>query len=763
MAVQGQIRDYAFHTLGWYQFQKLCQTILTDLLGQTVQVFSPGNDAGRDAAFSGSWKPLGNEDLSGSFTFQVKYSRRAEFSLGHADLDQEIEKAKELVRLGLADNYIVITNHTYSGARDVDIQEWLKSEIGANRVKVYGADWISDQITSSSHLRMLVPRVYGLGDLSEILDERAYAQAKAIVSWMPALKTIVTTDAMQRAARVLRENRFVLLVGDPMVGKSTAASSLALAALDDMKLRVLKVRSAREFAEHWNATKDAKQFFWVDDAFGETFYDEELSRDWGRYLDALGAALEGGASVVMTSRSYIWERAKGTIKTYAFEPFQTNKVVIRLADLSKLERQEMLYNHLRMGDQDLTLKERVKPLLPELADVDPFYPEAARRLGSSRYTAELRLDAHNLKEYFKNPNDILVDVLARLSAPEKAVLALIFAKNGQIECPIRYDDAAKDVVARFGSTEQEINDVIASIEGVFIKRVTDLAGVITYKFVHPSLSDAMGTMASSRAEWLDVFLAGASTLAVLKQTHAGRAERGVEIEIPRARYEELIGRIKVVVSEGYIGAEWTRYLAYRSGAAFLGAVSRYIPDAFDERFYDEDDWQPWTDDYLNLCIALQSYELLSEIVRQAAVKRIEGYLSSDVELFETGRFSKVLTETEKAQVRQSLKAEPSKYLGAMESRLDDSYVSGSDPDDIYGEGFNYIDSFEKAFPGDEKVQVACDMARGNLAERIDNRKQSMEERGRERQSVHEFRFAFDNASERTGAERNIFSDVADAN
>jgi len=106
MAGQGQIRDYAFHTLGWYQFQKLCQTILTDLLGQTVQVFSPGNDGGRDAAFSGTWKPVGNEDLSGSFTFQVKYSRRAEFSLGYADLDKEVEKAKELVRLGLADNVV---------------------------------------------------------------------------------------------------------------------------------------------------------------------------------------------------------------------------------------------------------------------------------------------------------------------------------------------------------------------------------------------------------------------------------------------------------------------------------------------------------------------------------------------------------------------------------------------------------------------------------------------------------------------------------
>lgn len=31
---------------------------------------------------------------------------------------------------------------------------------------------------------MMVPRVYGLGDLSQILDERAYAQATAVLESM---------------------------------------------------------------------------------------------------------------------------------------------------------------------------------------------------------------------------------------------------------------------------------------------------------------------------------------------------------------------------------------------------------------------------------------------------------------------------------------------------------------------------------------------------------------------------------------------------
>src|SRR5687768_18016571 len=42
----------------------------------------------------------------------------------------------------------------------------------------FGSTWISEQIRESKRLRMLLPRVYGLGDLSQILDERAYLQAR---------------------------------------------------------------------------------------------------------------------------------------------------------------------------------------------------------------------------------------------------------------------------------------------------------------------------------------------------------------------------------------------------------------------------------------------------------------------------------------------------------------------------------------------------------------------------------------------------------
>jgi tetratricopeptide (TPR) repeat protein len=56
----------------------------------------------------------------------------------------------------------------------------------------------------------------GLGDLSQILDERAYAQADAILRALSYdLSKFVITDAYRRSVKALTEHGFVLLLGEP--------------------------------------------------------------------------------------------------------------------------------------------------------------------------------------------------------------------------------------------------------------------------------------------------------------------------------------------------------------------------------------------------------------------------------------------------------------------------------------------------------------------------------------------------------------------
>ncbi|WP_372172621.1 hypothetical protein [Xanthomonas axonopodis] len=308
---------YDLHTLGWHSFQQLCLTIAREVLGQTVESFLDGNDGGRDGAFSGTWKSSCNESFTGGFVIQCKFTSRPAYVLQLSDLTDEVEKAKRLVTAGRCECYVLLTNAGVTGTRAEGI-EALFLAAGVKQVVVYGSTWLTQQIQEHKRLRMLVPRMYGLGDLSQILDERAYAQALAIIESMREdLAKVVVTDAYQRAADALDRHSFVLLVGEPAAGKTTIASMLAMAALDQWNASLLKLDEPAEVAKRWNPDEPS-QFFWLDDAFGVTQYEEFLVHGWNRVLPQLKPMLRKGAKIVMTSRDYIYNQARRDLKESAF-------------------------------------------------------------------------------------------------------------------------------------------------------------------------------------------------------------------------------------------------------------------------------------------------------------------------------------------------------------------------------------------------------------------------------------------------------------
>src|ERR1700722_16643449 len=221
---------FDLHRLGWHNFQELCSTITREVFGQTALAFLTVKDGGRDGAFYGTWSPerVGRE-LSGSFVIQCKHFTKANTSFQPSDLTDELPKIKRLAEKGRCDNYILMTNGTLSGTAE----ETLHSAVCGAGAKVflpYGFEWLCQQIQEHKRLRMMVPRLYGLGDLSQILDDRAYAQANALLeSLQEDLSKLIVTAVYLGAAASISDRGFVLLKGEPAAGKTSIAASLAIA------------------------------------------------------------------------------------------------------------------------------------------------------------------------------------------------------------------------------------------------------------------------------------------------------------------------------------------------------------------------------------------------------------------------------------------------------------------------------------------------------------------------------------------------------
>ncbi|OQP57613.1 hypothetical protein [Niastella populi] len=533
--------NYNLHQLGWHSFQQLCLSITRDILGQTVESFLDTNDAGKDGAFAGKWKPTGKETIEGKFVIQCKFTAKFESNLTLSDLTDELPKVERLIKAGRCDCYVILTNAGISGQQDEIIKEKFKA-LGVKHTLIFGSTWICQQIHESKSLRTSVPRLYGLGDLSQILDQRAYDQAKELLaSLRDELAKIVITDSYNKALKALNKHSFVLLIGEPAAGKTTIASMLAMSALDQWGAFTVKVDRPDEVVARWNSINPA-QFFWIDDAFGVTQYESSLVNSWNHIFPQVKAMLKQGVKIVMTSRDYIYNRARNDLKEGAFPLLQEGQVVIDVHNLSLEEKKQILYNHLKLGKQTKKFLSAIKPHLDYVASHPRFIPETARRLSEPIFTEGLIFHEYTLNEYIDKQERFLQEVIKGLDIDSKAALALIYMRNGQLESPITLTGIENPAIERLGSSVAGVIQSLLALKGGMVQHVT-LNDNSFWRFKHPTIGDSYASILIENPEWLEIYITGTSTEKLIDQITCGDVGVQRAVIIPQNYYKAILERL----------------------------------------------------------------------------------------------------------------------------------------------------------------------------------------------------------------------------
>lgn len=560
--------SYDLSQLGWKAFQDLASAVAAEILQRPVQTFLGSKDGGRDAAFLGTWDGPEGQKKS---TVQCKFMGKPGANLTLSSLKGELAKAKKLAAEGLAEDYVIMTNAGVSGEADAQLCKAFEA-VGVNICRTFGGDWIVQQLTENPKLRMLVPRVYGIGDLSHIITGHGYKQAKAILNSMGSdLSCFVPTDAYRDAVTALREHGFVLLLGDPASGKSTIAAILALGALDDGCLGALKI-NAPEQMNLWHPGE--KQFLWVDDAFGPNHFDAARMSRWNAELGALRAAVEGGARVVFTSRNYIWEAAKPHLKTSAFPVLKESQVVVNVQALSEDERAQMLYNHVRRV-QPKPMRQQLKPFLPTIAVNYAFLPETARRLGDPLYTKKLTISQTRLIRLVEHPVEFLTEILGQLDDASRAAVALIFLNSqGGVPSPISDSPALEMVTRLMGVTPADIGRAMTNLNDSLTRLMSEEDGD-RWVFRHPTVTDAFASLVAGSPELVELYVHGAKLDRLISEVACrARAAEDGRIRVPPTLYPALVDRLKAYPLEDDLKS----FLGARCERAFLALMVEARPD-----------------------------------------------------------------------------------------------------------------------------------------------------------------------------------------
>lgn len=630
---------YDLHSLGWHSFQQLCLTIAREILGQTVESFLDSNDGGRDGAFAGIWTLHGHESLSGRFVIQCKFTSKQDYNLRASDLSDEVAKTKRLVDEGRCDCYILLTNAGLSG-KEAEKIENLYQRTGVKQVLLHGSIWICQQIQESKRLRMLVPRVYGLGDLSQILDERAYGQAHALLASMREdLSKVVVTGAYKRAAAALDKHGFVLLIGEPAAGKTTIASLLAMAALDQWNASTLKLDDPGKVVKHWNPDEPS-QFFWLDDAFGVTQYESDLVRGWNHILPQIRTMLRKGAKIVMTSRDYIYNRARKDLKESAFPLMRESQVVIDVHDLTTDEKRQILYNHLKLGRQSKAFRTRVKPHLEHVAAHPRFIPETARRLADPLFTDGLSIDRYSLREFVEKQERFLQEVLQGLDSDSKAALGLIYMRNDGLESPIELQESESHVLERLSSSLGGCVTALESLNGSLVQHA-HVGGNSIWRFKHPTIGDAFAGLLVQNPELLGIYVQGSPTEKLIGRVTCGDVGLENAVVIPKALFPLMLRRLVEFSATAEYKSPWLstwgakhrvqRFLAWRCSKDFLSLYVEKHPALLDRVS------QPGlflsAVSEVDLAVRLHDYDLLPEDNRRKFIATVSGYAVEGEDLY----------------------------------------------------------------------------------------------------------------------------------
>lgn len=683
----GPWSDLALHTIGWRAFQDLCSQVCEVVLRRPVEIFREAQDGGQDAVFLIA---ADNADETAIGTVQCKHTSDAAKALKAGDISAEIDHIETLVAAGQADTYIFMTNMSVDAPVACAIRARLRS-LGIRKPHVLGRQYLIRTIRGSARLRAMVPQVYGLGDLTSIIDARISEQSKALLdNWIPKLKTYVPTRAHREAVRAIGEHGIVLLLGNPSSGKSAIGAIISTIASEDPNHTVLALTSPRDFELAWNPN-DPGRFFWIDDAFGSNVLRHDFVQDWAAAFPKIRAAIGHKNRFLLTSRKHIYEAAHRRLGQRNLAQFSDRRAIVDVGELNAEEKAQILYNHINFGDQTQSWKTSVKPHLRAVAAVDEFLPGIAERLGDPNFTKSLAPREAPLVRFMREPREHLVDTLNALEEVLFSALVLVYVHQGVFNT-LGFDQEAAGAVSELtGFSLPKLQECFADLRGSFLK----VSGT-TWMFAHPTIADALTDILREKPFMMSALLRGASIDMIL----GGFACEGADpvqdaLTIPANLDETLVERLIVVPDELARNRSLFTFLSRRANDNVFERAVRRSPDILHRQTWSTT--PIWLDTKLETHGRAHEIRLLPDDLREASAAVLERAALDELDLsfFDDETMLSLIPPERLVQLGVALRVNT---LTSMQSRLEaimDEADLDEDPDELFAKPRDILQRLER--------------------------------------------------------------------
>lgn len=446
---------------------------------------------------------------------------------------------------------------------------------------------------------------------------------------------------------------------------------------------------------------------------------------WNRAFAHVNAAIRRGARVVFTSRDYVYRAARKHLKESGFPLIRESQVVIDVERLQSAEKEQILYNHIRLGTQPRGFRRRIKSYLPGVAGNSGFVPEIARRLGDPLFTKNLFLSEDGLADFVERPVQLLMDVIRSLDVAARSSLTLVFMRGGRLRSPLQLTADETQALDLLGSDLASVREALNELDGSLTLRILE-AGSYVWRFKHPTIRDAVGSLIAEDAELVDIYLTGTPIATLLSEVSCGDVGiRGVKVIVPSERYDVVIARLDAIdVTKWESARALHQFLSHRADVAFLRRYVETHP-GFVEALRIGSYLAVVSD--ASVILRLQETNLLPEAKRKSAVAAIRDlavntpdsdFLADRFKCLFRGRELERILE----DVRQKLIPNLNEEIWAWRCNTE----SDDDPEMFFDSFVSALRAFSDVFVEDLTTTSAIDAALGEVDRVIKELKEEQE-------------------------------------
>lgn len=508
-------------------FERLVCDLLRAKLGIELQSFGHGPDGGVD---------LESYDAGKRTVVQCKHYRGSSFS----DLKKSARVEKAKMDKFKPDSYYFVTSQKLSRTQQQMIVEQLAPHLPDTSSVLTSVDLnqLLEQFpqVELNHFKLWMASA---AVIRRIVQSGIWQRSEALMEEIQdRVRLYVVTPSFAKARQMLDEKGVCVVTGAPGVGKSMLADMLALSHWQD-GWQIIELHS-HEIGAAWETlTPDARQFFYFDDAFGQTDIHERLSNDNGvtvsRLINHIGKKCD--KRLVITTRTHVLNEAELRDEPLARSGLRARQCVVEVDEYTKLHRARVLYNHLYFSDLPrATVRDfvnagmhskiidhpnftpRLVALTLQQLDDQPSAPAIFERMIRT-LDHPIELWGASFREALTEPARMILLHLATFPTSGAPHVSLQGAAI-RLATPIEYQKAIKQLEGSWINLTQR----------------TPRAGVVV-TFSNPSCRDFILSFINSQPEYITDILDNATTIEQISQLlgYASTSSDGVGVKYPALR------------------------------------------------------------------------------------------------------------------------------------------------------------------------------------------------------------------------------------